>query len=247
MTALKTFLDLTPEMLEKELPEQAQIKSPEFWRDLWSVAQDEIQRILQMIDGVAGAVYEPSNHFENQLSLHDLATRAIESLKEETATWPVSLHVDMAPDLPPCKANPTMMVRLFKILLKEANRLNVNEENLTLRIRETLPVWGTEGVKVIITSDSPPWDENQIGSFFTPFSMKRENLRDPGLDLLSAFFIAHHHEGDILVHYGPPLGPGFEVLLPFDPEAAKRPTLEEDCFMKIMTHFEMWDRLWGDF
>jgi len=247
MTALKTFLDLTPEMLEKELPEQAQVKSPEFWRDLWSVAQDEIQRILQMIDGVARAVFEPSIHFENQLSLHDLVTKAVESLKEETDTWTVSLHMDIAPDMPPFKANATMMERLIKILLKQAIRLSSNEGNLTLRARKSLPVWGTEGAKVIVTRDGPPWDENQVGSLFTPFSLKRDSLRDPGLGLLPAFFIAHHHGGDIMVHYGPPYGPGFEVLLPFDPEAAKRPTLEQDCFKKIMTHFEKWDRFWGDF
>ena len=247
MTALKTFMDLTPEMLEKELPEQAQMKSPEFWKDLWSVAQDEIQRILQMIDGVAGAVLEPSNHFENQLSLHDLALRAIESLKEETAAWTVSLYVDIAPDLPSFRANATMMERFIKLLLKQAIRLNANEGNLTISVRETLPVWGTEGAKMTVTSDGPTWDENQVGSLFTPFSVTQEDLSDPGLGLLPAFFIAHHHGGDILVHYGPPDGPGFEVLLPFDPEATKRPTLEQYCFKKIMAHFEMWDRLWGDF
>ncbi|MCP4665854.1 MAG: response regulator, partial [Deltaproteobacteria bacterium] len=155
MTPLRTFLDLAPRMLKKELPEQAQAKKPEFWEGLRSSAQKGMQRILQMINEVGEAVVEPGNDFDNHISLHDLVKRAVESLKEEKTTSNISLRVDIAPDLPPFKANAAMMERLFKVLLREAIRLNATERNLTLRIRETLPVWGTEGAKVIVTRDGP--------------------------------------------------------------------------------------------
>jgi hypothetical protein len=45
------------------------------------------------------------------------------------------------------------------------------------------------------------------------------------MDVLAAFFIAHHHGGDVIIHPALPLGPGFEVTLAADPEAAE--SLEE--------------------
>ena len=71
---------------------------------------------------------------------------------------------------------------------------------------------------------------------FTPFCQIDGNPQDLGLDLLSAFFICHHHGGDLEVQKAP-APPGFSLQLPYDPRQAKRPTLENDFLAKVFTRF----------
>ncbi len=245
MTALKTFLDLIPKKLKEELSESAAVKNSEFWEDYWSVAERESEHILNIIDNVGKTVIQPFNHFNGPFSLNDLMRMSLDWAREKIASQGGSISVDVAPDLPQFLGNDEMLNRLFNNLLKGMFTLNPFGIHVTLRAKETISVWGTPGVKIVISEDSPAWTENQIESLFTPFSVSIGDLRDPGLDLLSAFFIVHHHGGDILVHQFSPIGPGFEVQLPFDPNTVKRPTLEENYLKKIMTHFETWDTLRG--
>lgn len=245
MTALKTFLDLIPKKLREELSGSVTVKNPEFWEDYWSVAERESERILNVIDNVGKTVVQPFNHFNGPFSLDELIRTGLDWAREKTALRGGSINVDVAPDLPQFLANETMLNRLFNNLLKGMFTLNPSGINITLRARETVSVWGTPGVKILISEDSPAWTETQVESLFTPFSVSIGDLRDPGLDLLSAFFIVHHHGGDILVHRFSPIGPGFEVQLPFDPNSAEHPILEEDYLKKIMTHSETWNTLRG--
>ena len=140
-----------------------------------------------------------------------------------------------------------MIVRLFNILIKQAVKMQPSGVTVTLRVKETVPVWSTPGIRILISSNGPAWTENRVASLFTAFAPTEGDPNDLGLDLLSAFFIVHHHGGDISVHKGPPHGPGFELSLPFDPEKTERPLLDQDYFEKIMMHFESWDSLRRDF
>ena len=247
MTALKTFLDLTPKRLREELPEAAEVKNPEFWEGLRSEAQRGSQRILEIIERVGGAIVEPCRHFERKVPLDELVSVGVERAIDEAAALGGSVHVDIAPDLSPLKADARMVERLFKILLRRMVKLNPPGATVTLRAKETIPVWGTPGLRILITGDGPAWTEDRVASLFTPVSLIKDDPQDLGLDLLPAFFIVHHHGGDILVLKAPPDGPGLEIHLPFDPEAAERPSLEQDCSKKIMRHLEIWDSLRGDF
>ncbi|HUU39746.1 MAG TPA: hybrid sensor histidine kinase/response regulator [Desulfatiglandales bacterium] len=248
MTALKTFLDLAPRKLLEELPESVkQLKSPGFWGDFWVVAQQEGERIMQIIDSVSEAVLEPGGNFEDICRLDDLVREGAEHIKEKIEVSGGSVYIDIDQNLSCFKADEIMLRRLFSILLRSMVVLNPRGISVTFRAEETTPIWGAAGARILITGDGPEWTEARVAMLFTPFSLAEEKPRDSRLDLLPAFFIVHHHGGDILVHKSPPDGPGFEIFLPFDPEATKRPSLEQDCLKKIMTHFEMWDSLRGDF
>ena len=98
-----------------------------------------------------------------------------------------------------------------------------------------VPLWNTTGVQIQIRCEGPAWTEQDVASFFTPFAFPAKDPSDLGLDLLVAFFIAYHHGGDLLVHRGPPQGPGFELRLPFDPQTVKRPELQDHLMEKLFT------------
>lgn len=245
MTALKTFLDLIPKKLRDELPDSHGIRNPEFWEDFWTLAERESEHILKMIDNVGEAVVQPSDYFSGPHYLKDIVNTGVTWAKDKSESQSGSVLVDIAPDLPHFVADEKMLRRFFLNLFKGMVTLNPLGMNATLRVTEKTMVWGAEGVKIWIIDDGPAWTDDQVEALFTPFSVNVGDLQDPGLDLLAAFFIIHHHSGDIKVHKAPPFGPGFEILLPFNPEAAKHPSMEEDYLKKIMTNSEKWDELRG--
>ncbi len=243
MTALKTFLDLVPHMLEDEFPDPDNMKNTDFWLDFSSVTQRESERMMEMVEKMSALVVEPSNNFKENISLYDIAIRAVRRLEGEHDILAGAVSVDMPADLAPVKADPRMIERLFCILIREAAKRNPPEGPVTFRSGKSISVRETPGMSLFVQGDGLAWDEKQVATLFSPFSVRQDALRDPGLDLLPAFFIAHHHNGDLFVHKAAPSGPGFEIHLPLDPGAAKSNPLEKDCAMKIMTHFDTWDSL----
>jgi two-component system probable response regulator PhcQ len=240
MVALTTFLDLAPARLSPEKPEYSMLTSPKFIQDVWALAHMESQRILQIVQDVVDQTVEPFPAYVGFVGVKDLLRRALESgaIPERAG----SLRVDVPEGLSPLKVDPSLAPRLFRILLNRVCRLSGPASDVDVSVRE-IQVWGTPGLSVRITAQGPAWTDRQIASLFTVFTPSVDDPSDLGTDLLTAFFIAHHHGGELLVHGGPPDGPGFDVQLPYDPEAVRRPTMDEDYMEKLFTHFERWEEL----
>ncbi len=243
LTALKTFLDLTPRKLREELNENVRLKSPDFWEDFWSIAEQESARILKIIDQVGRMVVVPTTRFSGPYPIRDLV-RGARAYAERQASG--SVEVDLLDTLPPVKADAQMVEQLFQILVKWMIAMTPGREIL-IEAKETARIWGVEGVRIRILSKGPVWTEIRVSSLFTAFSIVDEDLQDPGMDLLPAFFIIHHHGGEILIHKSPPEGPGLEVILPIDPESVNLPLKEDDLLQKIMAYSEIWEDIQANF
>ncbi|PKN66851.1 MAG: hypothetical protein CVU57_04620 [Deltaproteobacteria bacterium HGW-Deltaproteobacteria-15] len=236
LTALKTFLDLAPKKLREELLENVKLKSPEFWEGFWSVAEQESSRILKIIDRVGKMVVMPASRFNGPFSLNALV-RATKEYAEENASG--SVETDILETLPPVRADIQMLERLFQILLRRVIEMTPGG-GIRVEIREMVRIWGAEGIRIRVLSKGPEWTESRVASLFTAFSIMNEDLLESGLDLLPAFFIVHHHGGEILIHKSPPEGPGFEVILPLDPGNVALPFRDDDLLQKIMAYSEDW-------
>jgi two-component system probable response regulator PhcQ len=239
LTALKTFLDLAPKKLREELQENVKLKSPEFWEGFWSIAEQESGRILKIIDRVGEMVVMPVSRFTGPYPLSELVRGARAYAEENTSG---SVEVDILETLPPVRADVQMVERLFQILLRRMIEMTPGRK-IRMEIREMVPIWGAEGIRIRILSKGPEWTESRVASLFTAFSITNEDLRDPGLDLLPAFFIIHHHGGEILIHKSPPEGPGLEVVLPLDPGGVDLPFKEDDLLQKILAYSEDWQSI----
>ena len=239
MTALKVFLDLAPERLAEEL-DRIETKNPAFWEDQWGLAQRETQQVLQMVQRVAEAVAPPEFRFADELELDRLINGAVE---EASARDGHAGHriVEVARGLPRVKVDADMARRLVRILAQKTMQLNRPGGRLVVRATSDAEVWGARGVRVLFSGEGPPWDDQQERALFTAFAPSRDDPSELGLDLLSAFFIAYHHGGDITVHKTAPLGPGFELALPFSPEDVQRPDPHEDLLERLFLRFEVAD------
>jgi len=240
MTALVTFLDLAPVKLSEELPGPERIKDTDFWEGMWSLAQRESQRLLQIVEDVVRLTIEPSYAFGDEVSISEMLEACAGEARTQCENEGGTFSVDIEEGLPHLKANSAMLNRFCKTVLRHMVKFSCPGSSISVSARGGAEVWGAPGVRVQITTDGPDWSEEEVASVFTVFAPGEDNPRDLGLELLASYFIVHHHGGDIFVHPKAPNGPGFEVLLPLDPQAVQRPPLEEDCLEKVFTRLDIW-------
>src|SRR6185295_10891637 len=136
MTALQYFLDLTPMKIRDEVANES-LKNPEFWGDIWSMALQQSQRILNIVRAVAENVVQPADNFDAELPAESMVRSAAAKVGLK------DVNLQAATDLKPLHVHQAMAVQLFEILLKRAQ----NSGAVSVKISEEPAIWGTPGVK----------------------------------------------------------------------------------------------------
>jgi len=239
MLALIAFFDLElPNLLEAP----ATLPTAGNWQDMWGLAQAQSQHVLQVVQKVADTVAEPNYTFADEADLKSLVRSGINQVLAKSPPGSEGKFLlEMSPGLPRLKVDKVLVERLFRILIEQTARLNRPDGTVLVVAKSVVPVWGTTGIQIVITGEGTTWTDQDVASIFTPFTAPKSDPNDLGLDLLSAFFIAYHHGGDLTVHRRPPGGPGFELVLPFSPDVSHRPDLQEDLLEKLFLRYEMMD------
>lgn len=227
--ALKAFLDFVPaDMQAEETVGQVQ------WDDLWSMAQREGQRVVDVVQGVIDRTIEPVASFAS-------CDAAALAQREVTAalTGGPALDATIPAGLPAPALDAGRAGRLFRILAERIRRIDPAAKRVALAAAPA-EVWGTPGLRISLTVPGSTWDQEQLRACFAALS-PRADASAPGVesDLLAAYFIAYHHGGNLIIHRGAPHGPGFEVLLPIDPAAARIPEPDPLWTERIFTAFDL--------
>ncbi|MCA8913179.1 MAG: response regulator [Planctomycetes bacterium] len=233
MSALKTFLDLMPEKLSAEV-DSGSLRDPGYWQDVWESAQIESRRVLKLVENVSEIVVKPNEKFESFVAPQDLANAAIE--RADTADCRIELSCEE--DLPDLKVNRELADRMLDILLRKAVALNADRGAVKLALSGPQAVWGTPGLALSFTGDGEGWSEMGSEGLFSSLTPGTGEVKDGGLELLSAFFIANHHGGDVqfVKHEG---RPRIELALPNDPMAAERPPTDSNFLDDLFEMFEL--------
>ena len=239
--ALKAFLDLVQARPCQDLPSTSGQIYAERWKELVSEARQESQSVLRIAQSVVETLVEPPCGFKELLRLDHLVRKGLERLKGDGLEMAGLVQVDIAPDLPPFRVDARMVERLFSILSRSVLGLNAQGADVIVRAKERIAVRDTQGMRILIVGNGPRRAGDHAGSVLATLSPRERAPCGLGLELLPAFFIAHHHGGDILIHRAPGDGTGFELRLPFDPDATERPVLPPDYLEKIMTSSGAWD------
>jgi two-component system, probable response regulator PhcQ len=208
MSALKEFVDQAPAVVEMADP-SVLTHNPEFWSDIWSLARQETEMILTTVNRVSSAVTEPSYAFKD---CDDFLSLLRSVATSQGATFAPAARLTV----PSLRIDDQLIVRLFTSLLSKAQSLSQSTEPVRLVVEQD----AADSLRILIQSQGAAWSEQQVGELFNPFPKGPQPL-DQQLDLLAAFFIAHHHGGEITVHPAPPAGPCFQVTLPLTTAAKK--------------------------
>jgi two-component system probable response regulator PhcQ len=229
MTAMSCFLE---ESNATGAPQGApSAGSSEYIDQLWSLARNERSELLTLLQSVAKA-----SSAQPELKCAD-GVQVAQVLSAATAG---ALTPAVTGTLPAIKADTEKLAYVFKTLAKYVARLSSPAGAAAADVRVTTePVaefWGAPGVRVRFTTTAgAAWGERDVAAMFTPFAFPSNDPSDLGIEMLMAFFIAHRHGGDVIVHRAPPSGPGFELLLPVDPDAVQRPSLEQNLLERCAT------------
>ena len=228
MTALKTFLDLLPGKLADEVPKDA-LRDPGYWDDVWQSAQIESKRVLQLVENVAAVVVQPNAKFETFKAPGELVREAV-----ARASSGCKFEVQAPDDLPELKLNLEQAERMMDILLRKAAALNGEQGLVAIKVDGPVAVWGTPGTRIRISGQGNGWSTAGREALFTALTPNTTGVRDGGLELLSAFFVAHHHGGDVAFTDG-----HFELTLPHDPLAAERAPADLNFVDDLFDMFEL--------
>lgn len=234
--ALEAFLNLAPQEFQAEWPSK---KQEEFKSDLLSLAKRESNKIFEVLSEISNNLVEFDFSFSDRLSIEKIILPVLEQAK--SINGKLQTRIEIPGDLPPLMVDEAKVKRLFELLAARIIQMKNFNGKLTIRAQYNPEIWETEGVSILIASDGHSSEEDLSPSFFNVFFPDENDPSTLSLELLSAFFIAHRHGGDIVAHRQGPNGPGFEVLLPLDPEASNRSIGEKDCLEKAFWHFDAWD------
>jgi two-component system probable response regulator PhcQ len=223
MLALKTFLENAPARTQADT-EDAHVQ----WGDLWAMAQQESQRVLELVQTVVRRTIEPDYRFTPGLAL-DAALAPAFKRAQGALGDKATLTVEAG--TPPISGDRAMVERLFDSLVGRA--LGIAGGSLTISAAGGATVWGSPAVRVRIRTGAREWGSKDLAELFS--ALAPGGAKEAEMDLLAAFFAAYHHSGNLTVHRAQPAGPGFEVLLPLDPAAKAELPLERDWVESIFS------------
>jgi two-component system, probable response regulator PhcQ len=192
--------------------------------ELLQLANKERERLVGMINAVEARGVRPSFAFAAGIDPADLAANAVAATITLVAAER-KVTVDIPSKLATLTADADAVTRMIGTLIVRASHYAPQGSSVRVTADGPRPYWNTSGIRVRVLAEGAAWPEADVAAFFTPFALMSKDPGDVGLELLDAFQVALGHEGDIVAHRAPPAGPGFEVWLPLDPAAVRRPAL----------------------
>jgi two-component system probable response regulator PhcQ len=244
MAAIRTFLDLTPEMLHRERVDLDRLQHPSFWHDFHLKVQERIKGVVEVLDGMSQFTRPPEPLFQTEVRLHELVGQALELLRPEFQERKIAVSVNIPADLPVLKVDGNRFPRLFELLFRD--ELSNLQPGARVEISARL-IEGTSAVpaeiELILNDNGPGLPEDSMRSVFDPFFVRTDKQDEFGIYLMACFFIVHHHGGRIEVRSRPEGGLQFSIHLPVQPPASSPPENGGDFLARVMTNERLWEKL----
>lgn len=241
LTAVKTFLDLAPIKLQSENVDLEHLRNPNYWNHFYATAQDSITKVLDLLKEVQDIPEPPGVPDGDQVDIGEVIVSSLDRARPDLANR--GIKVEFQPvDLPPIAASRVMVDRLFELLLKDETQ-NANENGtLKISVVKDQSRSGMEGVRVVLEDDGPGLNPDNLQCLFDPFFTRRGQPDQYGINLLAAFFLVHHHSGEIAADRSEMGGVRFDVWLPIDPSSIPASLGEEAFLQRVMDSERAWER-----
>ncbi len=238
VAALKMFFDFAPITIRT-----AEGSATADWYDLWTMAQKESEGLLSSVDQMLATTIDYDDALNDELRVAERIGKVAERVSESKAFPGIRFTVDDGSPGTPVRGEAKMFDRLIEILAQRAAMLAMDSgrTDVSIRIDPAESIFGTPGVRVRFRDGSTAWGPKEVSHCFDAGGSWVQGEQLPGLGMLTAFFIAHHHGGQLLLHTEPPDGPGLELLLPFDPKAGSVPMVSPDWLERVFTNLELWE------
>ena len=242
MSAVRTYLELTPEMLHRENLDLNELRNPTFWQDFHRNVQSRVKQVLDALDHIGDASH-PAGNFDSEISLREAVDAALLELAEPLSTHRMQVVNRIPDNLPRLRVDAAKFRKLFPLLFRdELSHLSDGSLiQIDARLRtepDTRPQ-----VEITVTDNGPGMPHHAILSMFDPFLMRKQTPQDFGVLLMAVYFIVYHHGGTIMVRPGESQGLTFTLRLPVDGGAVEPGDQGEEFLVRAMTNERLWERL----
>jgi len=230
MGAMRSYVDQAPleGMSNSSTDDASQV-------DLWSLARSEGENLVTAVREVLRSTAHWEHYFVGDVDLESVTRRVIAQMESAKAEEGVTLLVQRDTALPRLRADVAMLERLIVILVERISNMDGEDRVITLRISAANLDTGVPGIRMSVVGDAPGWSDAQVLPLYSAVSHKKSFLMGVDMDILAAFFIAHHHGGSLQVRQQEP---GFEVLLAQDPQQVGETVIDADWFDEIFSSLE---------
>jgi two-component system, probable response regulator PhcQ len=242
MSAVRAFLELTPEMLHRENLDLTELRNPTFWQDFHRNVQSRVKQVLDVLDNLATPM-PGGSAFETPVQLREALDAALTELRTDLDRRHISV-VNLIPEsLPAVHVDAPKFRKLFPLILRD--ELAHLPENSVIRVEASLQQrpGSKPEIEITINDNGPGMPHHAILSMFDPFLMRKQMPQEFGVLLMACYFIVHHHGGRIDVRPSESQGLTFTVHLPVQPEALDGADQGEQFLVRAMTNERLWERL----
>jgi len=241
LVAVRTFLDLAPDKLLEEKMDTEQIQNPNFWKEFYGHAQNQIRRITELLTDLVAATGKSQSSSIQAVQLDEAVTKCVNNLATRLAEKGITVVNQVQPGLPPLVVEAESFEHLLDLLLKDEIISLPNGSRIFLSAR--LRSGEEQEVEIEVGDDGPGLPREALRSVFDPFFLFVDDHQEIGINLMACYLLVYHLGGKIEAESGDDKGATFRLIFPRRPKAPS-PAKEEEAFIaKVLMNDALWERL----
>jgi two-component system probable response regulator PhcQ len=241
--AVRQFLDLVPEGLQRDDVDLTQLRNPDFWQEFHRNVQARFKTVVGLLDSLVVPV-PPPYAFDREVSPRAAIDRAVAGLAVELRTRKIEVVNAVPADLPTLKVDAGRFEKLFPLILRY-ELLSLPAGALVRFEGATLEAAGAAGpaLQLFVTDTGNRLAAEAALALLDPFQMRRSEAGELGTQLLAAYLIVHHHGGSITVGHSEGGGLAMRLVLPTRPQPPTPADEEAEFLSRAMTSERLWESL----
>lgn len=244
LVAIRTFIDLTPSILKEENLDSANLRRPEFWNEFYETVQKELQRITDMLTGLGTISGRSRVESLESVNVDATISRILGDLKPRFDGKSIAVEVQFGAHSAHIHADRTAFARLVELLLTDESIHLPHGSVIRVRTRSgTDPENGASAVFLEIEDNGPGLSEEERRLLFDPFFLRSDIPHEHGMNLMTCFFLVHHHDGKIEVKGAEPQGTIFTITLPVNPKPSSNSNKSRSLLQELDESEAKWESL----
>jgi len=243
LVAIRTFIDLAPEMLHREQTDLEELRHPEFWTTFYGKVQDKVRSILSLLDGLDQAAEPTESPAWAPVRLHEAVANVWNGYQAAFDNAGIRAEFRIPESLPELEVDQPKFRRLLDLLFREA-LINLREGNtLSFEGRAETSSGKNSGIVLRVADDGPGLPPGAVNSLFDPFFVRADEPQEFGINLMACYFIVYHHGGRIEVMNERGAGLVLDLHLPLEPRPFAADNDSREFLSKVMMNDRLWDNL----
>ena len=243
MVAIRTFIDLAPEMLHREQADLDELRHPEFWESFYRKVQKKVKFVIDLLDGLDEAASATDAVTGDDIKLHEVVEQNWNAYRTKFSEAGLNASFEIPSDLPALKVDESKFNRLIELLFRDAIISLDSGNTLSVEAQAVGESNSESEIKLTVSDDGPGLPEDAVASLFDPFFLRADKPQEFGINLMACYFIVYHHGGRIEVDSRRGEGVKMDIFLPLKPKPLAAENDSEEFLSKVMMNDRLWEKL----